>query len=513
MKKLLYFITISTLAVSSVACSVSTENGASENAINRPNSIDIVAATELEELEPLVEQASKELGVNYNMVFEGGTLSNSRKLLNGNFDNDYEATWFATNKYAELIGASDKQGKTTKVATSPVILGVKKGVAQDLGWDSKSPQWSEIVTAVDQDKLDFGMTDPSESNSGFSSLIAVSTALAGRGESLNREDIDRVTPELKTFFNGLSVTSGSSGWLKNRFMQYPNSADAIFNYESVVYNMIDEGADIIPIIPEDGVINADYPLSQMSNNSEEDNEKIENLVQWLLDHQADITQHYLRPVDNTPVNERLGDKIIIDLPYPGSQVVTEYLVDKYNDELRRPGNTVIVVDTSGSMRGNRIESLEQSLRTLNEESFRNRETVSIVSFSGNVNGAVTDTIDKEIGLSTKIDGYIDTLNAGGETAIYSTLIDTYEDFDTTNDAVNSIVLMTDGENTRGVNFKGFKDYYDSLDEAKKSIPVFIILYGESSEEEMEELAALTGGKTFNGYDDLHSAFNQIRSYQ
>lgn len=216
MKKLLSFITISTLAVSSVACSVSTENSDSKNVMNRPNSIDIVAATELEELEPLVEQASKELGVNYNMVFEGGTLSNSRKLLNGDFDNDYEATWFATNKYAELIGASDKHGKTTKVATSPVILGVKKSVAQDLGWDSKSPQWSEIVTAVDQDKLDFGMTDPSESNSGFSSLIAVSTALAGRGESLNREDIDRVTPELKTFFNGLSVTSGSSGWLKNR---------------------------------------------------------------------------------------------------------------------------------------------------------------------------------------------------------------------------------------------------------------------------------------------------------
>lgn len=99
----------------------------------------IVAATELEDLQPAIEQASDDLGFDIELSFPGGTLSNSQALMDGAFDQDYDATWFATNRYVDLIGASNKLGETTKIATSPVAFGVKTSMAQELGWDQRQP--------------------------------------------------------------------------------------------------------------------------------------------------------------------------------------------------------------------------------------------------------------------------------------------------------------------------------------------------------------------------------------
>ena len=61
---------------------------------------------------------------------------------------------------------------------------------------------------------------------------------------------------------------------------------------------------------------------------------------------------------------------------------------------------------------------------------------------------------------------------------------------------------------------GFKEAYEQLPEDKKEIPVFVILYGEANIQEMEELAQLTGGKTFDALNgDLVAAFEEIRAYQ
>ena len=73
-----------------------------------PADLTIVAATELKDLQWLVDQAAKELGFSIDMQFPGGTLDNSQALKHGDFDGEVYATWFATNRYVNLIGAADK---------------------------------------------------------------------------------------------------------------------------------------------------------------------------------------------------------------------------------------------------------------------------------------------------------------------------------------------------------------------------------------------------------------------
>ena len=43
--------------------------------------------------------------------------------------------------------------------------------------------------------------------------------------------------------------------------------------------------------------------------------------------------------------------------------------------------------------------------------------------------------------------------------------------------------------------------------------VYPILFGDGDSQEMKDLAALTGGRTFDGRKNLASAFKDIRGYQ
>lgn len=52
----------------------------------------IVAATELQDLEPLVNQASEELGFPIVLRFPAGTLENSQLLKRGGYDGTVDAT-------------------------------------------------------------------------------------------------------------------------------------------------------------------------------------------------------------------------------------------------------------------------------------------------------------------------------------------------------------------------------------------------------------------------------------
>ena len=74
--------------------------------------------------------------------------------------------------------------------------------------------------------------------------------------------------------------------------------------------------------------------------------------------------------------------------------------------------------------------------------------------------------------------------------------------------------MTDGERTSGRDLAAFRQFHSGLSESVKQIPVYPVLFGESAVGEMEEVAKLSGGRTFDGRkDSLASVFKEIRGYQ
>ena len=483
----------------------------------------IVAATELEDLQPAIEQASDDLGFDIELSFPGGTLSNSQALMDGAFDQDYDATWFATNRYVDLIGASNKLGETTKIATSPVAFGVKSSMAQELGWDQRQPTWEELGQASQTQDFTFGMTDPATSNSGFSALVAMATAYADTGQALTTNDIPAIAEPMSTFLSGQTITSGSSGWLKDTFLEQPDRANAIINYESVLHTMISEdGADITVVVPADGVVSADYPLSTITGSDQ--GEQVAELAGWFAEHPDALTDTYRRPTTaNATLPAELSSQTIIEAPFPGSKTVTDALVDAYTNQFRVPGETTFVLDVSGSMLGQRITLLKDTMSDLisggattdlANVSLRDREKVSIIPFSFGPHEVISETLGA-VGSPSRTDlqQRVEALQADGGTGIYDAVLAAYAE-SAGGDYIPSIVLMTDGELTAGRTYDQFLTEWNALPSNIRSIPVFVILYGEANVADMEQLAATTGGETFDAINgDLDEAFKEIRAYQ
>ena len=98
MKKLLATLAALLAGTALVACS--DDNGGGGGGFGgfgggSKGPLTIVAATELQDLEPLVQQASEDLGFDITLQFPDGTLQNSQELKAGNFDGQVDATWFA----------------------------------------------------------------------------------------------------------------------------------------------------------------------------------------------------------------------------------------------------------------------------------------------------------------------------------------------------------------------------------------------------------------------------------
>src|SRR5699024_3092206 len=192
--------------------------------------------------------------------------------------------------------------------------------------------------------------------------VSVATALADTGNALTVADIDRVAPQLSELFGGQTVTSGSSGWLADTFRDDPSRADALVNYESVLHALATDGLDIEVIVPADGVVSADYPLSALAEPADPlARERVAALAEWLHANPEVMAESFSRPAESTDLDPALTTDLLIELPCPGSREVTDGLVDAYPNPLRAPGDTAFVLDTSESMTGERMTSLQETM--------------------------------------------------------------------------------------------------------------------------------------------------------
>ncbi|MEN6622800.1 MAG: VWA domain-containing protein, partial [Smithella sp.] len=197
------------------------------------------------------------------------------------------------------------------------------------------------------------------------------------------------------------------------------------------------------------------------------------------------------------------------------------------NEQIKPSHTYYVLDTSGSMRGERLNDLIRAMDNLagGDNSltgqfarFRNREKVTILPF----NSQVIDTSDFEVDSSNpgsykQISDTIHSLQAEGNTAIFLALQDGYnlalQASQKEPDRIYSIVLMTDGENNSGISENDFTNFYQSTS-GLHNIRTFTVLFGEANADVLKSIADLTGGRMFDASEDsLSFIFKEIRGYQ
>lgn len=493
------------------------------------NKMTVLAGSELQDIQPLLADIKNETGIELEFEYIG-TLDGAETIMAGT---DHDLAWFSHAKYLNLLdegrGLIVTQEKTM---LSPVVLGIKNSKAAEFGWLDNPVTWQDIADKAASGELSFGMTNPASSNSGFTALVGVAAALAESNDALEVGDIN--SEGMQDFFAGQKLTAGSSGWLAESYVESQSDLDGLVNYESVLLSLNEGGQlheNLTLIYPQEGIITADYPLMLLNSEKQEQYDK---LITYLRtpEFQKKLMETTLRRpiVPGIPLDARIPDALLVELPFPNTLEVIDKLLFSYLDEQRVPAHAFFVLDVSGSMDGKGIRDLKQALTNLTglDQSlsgqfarFRARETISILPFNDGVypiQEFVIDDTNSNGEDMQQIRTFVEDLDASGGTAIYTALSEAYfraaAAQEENPDRYYTIVLMSDGENTNGISLENFENYYASLSPEAQNIRTFTVLFGDADEDVMTEIANITGGRVFDGTDDsLSFIFKQIRGYQ
>jgi Ca-activated chloride channel family protein len=506
-----------------VACSSGSKS------VSEKDTLHVLAGSELKDMQPILDDALKATGIELVPTY-AGSLDGAEQVAAG--AQGVDAAWFASDRYIALAGASSKILARQRIAVSPVVVGVRDDVAQRLGWaNGAHVSWRDIAKAAADGKFHYAMTNPTASNSGFSALVSVADALAG-GSALTASSIDRTG--LQGFLSGQALSSGSSGFLVDAYVRDESRLDGLVNYESVLVSLNDSHRlqhHLTLVYPNEGIVTADYPLMLLNPQKRAAYDKLSAYL-TRRDVQAKMQQLTARRAvtPGVPADPRLSKSLLVEASFPANLTVTRTLLEDYANVLRRPADTVYVLDVSGSMQGDRLSNLQKALGGLAglDTSFSGvftrfspREHVTLIPFNDSVGkpqSFAIDSPDPQSPTLVSLRNYVNALQADGGTAIYSALDRAYDvaldDARANPNAYTSIVMMTDGENNYGISSDQFLNRMRNRPSSEHDLRVFTVLFGEAEPKALQDIADATGGTVFDARKaNLSQVFKEIRGYQ
>lgn len=509
----------------------------------------VLATSDLRDIQPLEQMVDKATGVKLKFRF-GGTMESTEAVLNGEAKAD--AAWFANARYL----LSNPQGQSRvklqeKIMLSPIAVGVSESDAQRHGWDKPDLKltWKDIAAAAKAGKLNYALSNPATSNQGFMALMGVVAAASGKAEALSAADVDRGA--IADFLKGYKLPGDNSTYLSEQFiLQQGTRVNAFINYESWLLSLNASGKlreKLRLIYPFEGVSTADYPFMLLDEGKRADYLKV---VAYLKGDEAQtwLARQTLRRPIKQDVAARVEDLLPkqglqVELPFSPDRALADGLIAAYLNEFRTPIASTFVLDTSGSMQGERRRQLIQAIDyiagadtslTGRIAKLTNRERIWLQPFSETPYGlkafevpagAATakgvaeqaDSDAKRQVLAT-VRAAADELQMKGGTAVYDAVYEALTHMLAERQKnpkfQYSVVALTDGENNKGRTLEDFKRDYAALPEDVRGIPVFWVLFGEANEAALKELAQLTGGRVFDARKTpLYSVFKDIRAYQ
>lgn len=499
-----------------------------KNELFNENTINIISSSENEDIEDVILKYADSKGYDVNIEY-AGTLDIMQKLNEGQ---EYDAVWLSNSIWMYMLDSNIKTVNSKCTSINPIVFGITKSKAQELGFIGKTVYTKDIVQAISDGKLKFSMSNPTSTNSGASAYLGLLYTLAGNPEVLTKENLENeeLKKNLTGLFSGMERSSGSEDFLQELFLK--GDYEAVVTYESSIINinneLIKSGKEpLYAIYPVDGVSIADSPLAFVSNKYNEDRkEAFTDIQSYILsdEGQKQLQQKGRRTwyggitknADKAIFNPEWGidtTKYISPVKYPSTNVI-KLALNLYQTELRKPTHVVFCLDYSGSMYGQGYEELINAMDYILTEKaandfiqFSEKDKIDIIPFGSNIMGEWSTNKGNE---TTEILKKIHELEPSGATALYlaakqAILKLENEDQETYN---LSVVLMTDGQGNIGK----YSDLQSVYNNYKKQIPIYSIMFGNADESQLNGIANLTNAKVFDGKKDLVKAFKEVRGY-
>ena len=423
-------------------------------------------------------------------------------------DRQYQA---AQNTSAGLVG------QTVRYAVSPVVIAMWRDAAQRLGWPQKAIGWSDLLNEATANK-DFKWSHPATSSaSGLLATLAEFYAATGKTRGLTIEDVK--TPQAQEYVNALEKTvryygEGEASIAQNVAEKGRNYLDAFVASEQIVINANQKpGVDLVAIYPNEGSLWQDHPLAllEASGLSDLNRETFSAFATYITSpeaQQAILAKGY-RPADlnikldgaNSPINADSGADPT--QPQTSLQVPAATVLDVVRESWlanKRRTNVMLVVDTSGSMEGEKIDNVKEALATFLDQIKSDAERVGLIEFYSDVTERVK--ISELKNNRSNLVRAVTNLDPGGNTALLDGVAAAYERLQQLDDPsrINAIVVMTDGkENASTIGLSQLVARLQNGNQRGVPVVIFAVAYG--SDADMKVLQAVsdaTGGQTLVG---------------
>ncbi|MBX3056739.1 MAG: substrate-binding domain-containing protein [Anaerolineae bacterium] len=420
---------------------------------------------------------------------------------------------------------------------APLGFAMWQPMAETLGWPDEPIGWDTIVALAEDPngwasygrpewgQFRFGHTHPAYANSGLLAMTSFVYGVTGKTDTLTAADV--YAPEVEEAMRALEQVTSKYGRqapaiLDAMARQGPSylHAAAVPEAEVVRFN-IERGDELafplVFIFPAGGAIWADQPYCVLDNADWVDAEEAEAATifrDFILARaqQEKAIDNFLRPLDpSIPLRDPLTmangtdpsvtPRTVASLPSPNA-AVSNAVIDLFNIT-KRKATILLVLDVSGSMQGDRINTARAAT-----VEFLNRldanDKVGLMVFSNDVTmlaepARVGDVVE---GLSRRVNGLI----ADGNTALYGAVCEAVaqmetlraEDVAAGESRLYGIILLSDGEDTVGrpTENQMFATCLPANAEAD-GVRIYPIAFGSAADVPvLERVANVTGGRMF-----------------
>ncbi|MCP4536341.1 MAG: VWA domain-containing protein [Chloroflexi bacterium] len=431
-------------------------------------------------------------------------------------------------------------GTPVRYATSPIVIAAWESVARDMGWPERPIGWQQIQSQATDDP-NFKWNHPSTGHaSGLLATLAEFYAGAGLTRGLTPEAA--TDPQTLEYVRAVEATvrfygEGEQVIVQRLAAEGRDFLDAFVTQEHVIINWNQHqaqsaGEQLVAIYPAEGTLWADHPLALLelggsNETSVTDNQRrtFQAFAQFLSS--ADVQRQLLaagyRPADLSISLDESGSVFASSnavnwrqpqttLQIPSAEVVE--VVQNVWWYTKRPTNVYLVVDTSGSMQGNKLKRTQQALQAFVSQIQGDRDRVGLIEFGSRVKlFEPLQPLDDDN--RQNLIEQINRMDADGQTAMVDAVIEAFDDLAQTGDtdAINAIVVMTDGrENDSQYVVDDLRRRFEQ--EQDVTVVVFAIAFGSDADDDRLQEIANVGNGQFRRADetDIEELYKIISTY-
>lgn len=429
------------------------------------------------------------------------------------------------------------------IVRTPLVIAMWEPMARALGYPKKKLGFADILKLARSNqgwgaygKPEFGPfklvhTNPDFSTSGLSAVVAEYYSATRKKEGLTAQDIRRGRAQVKDIERSIvhygDTTLFISDQLRKSGLGYA-SAVAMEEATLVDFNQRRGSREkLVAIYPAEGTFYSDNPYITLNAPwvTEEQKAGAKVFADYLA-HNIDAStaaRYGFRPADLerkpvAPLTARNGvdpqqPARVLSVPQPR---VLDAIRKAWRAD-RKPGNVLLVLDTSGSMNeANRLESAKSGLRTFLRE-VAPQDRVGLTIFNERVTPLedIAPARANRDTLRNRVAGLI----ADGGTAAYDATAAAVEQVRKLADTsrINAVVLLTDGEDTdSATTADALVRRLEAQGDSQKRVRVFTIAYSAGAQGAAENLARIaeaSGGKSYTGdTDDIETVYRSISSF-